>query len=598
MSDERTLLNRRQLLGIFGATLGGAVVGGAANDVDGDGAAGAVMQAGAANMAGLRKVGDGIWHGPLSVRSDVPKEGGNKFIQEDAGANNDRFKVHLYNGGWSPQGFEMPEIATEEANKVKWVPGEITSAELQSIIDDMDSSGGGVVWFRPETDYTLGEIDVKQHVELRGFFTWKSKAETHQVINIEPGANYLFDVRNEAVIRNLKMVGNNSNQDFIRCIDRGRPVFESLRMENTKGYGMKIAGVFNPVFRRIDVADCGYQPNGTNAFALLNPSGSPRNNSGGTYLHMRIGPKIPGTTSDAATPLYIENFGGIHKMYDISPGAGNSAIGSPSYHIASNGANDTILMSNCGFSAGPEDDANLRVDTGSIRMSQCDLNDAQRGLYMTGGTMRITNTSFVESDQENVRQEGGILWMSQCYFNNPSQAGVGSYNQVHCSGNTGRAWFRGCQFNGGGNPQYNLYAPGPASGGGLWLLDNWMRGADTQAVETDGNNTIPHQRGNEGYRTFKAGRNNSAIPIGSGDATGDVTITISPGIDATLNDQHITAGIADAGAQDYVAFVKEIRNTGSGSFDVVVHIDSLSSTSGIVATLIYTVDATRNAAPA
>lgn len=108
-----TRLSRRQVLAIFGAGVGTAVVASGSNDMDGGGpeTGGTSLQAGASNMAGLNRVGERLWKGPNSVRSDVPKEDGNDFIATDAGPNNDQYELYHYSGGsWQRQGFKLREL--------------------------------------------------------------------------------------------------------------------------------------------------------------------------------------------------------------------------------------------------------------------------------------------------------------------------------------------------------------------------------------------------------------------------------------------------------------------------------------------------------
>lgn len=102
---SKYLLTKRDVLKLFGAGTGSAIVAGGAG-LEGDDS-GDRLRMGAANMAELYKVGPGTWKGPLSVRADVPQQDGNDFIQTDAGPNNDQYAFHHYDGGWSKQGWDL-----------------------------------------------------------------------------------------------------------------------------------------------------------------------------------------------------------------------------------------------------------------------------------------------------------------------------------------------------------------------------------------------------------------------------------------------------------------------------------------------------------
>jgi len=112
MADQQ-LLSRRQILALFGAGTGMAIVGAQGQQTQ-PSADGNVL-GGADNMPAPYKVGESTYKGPLSVRSEVPQEDGITFIQTDAG-NNDQFALHHYNGGWGQQGLDVTSLDAEEAN--------------------------------------------------------------------------------------------------------------------------------------------------------------------------------------------------------------------------------------------------------------------------------------------------------------------------------------------------------------------------------------------------------------------------------------------------------------------------------------------------
>lgn len=115
MSDDDKLLTRRQILGFFGASTGAAIVGtGAANLESGDGQGN--LYGGVAEMAEPHKIGENMWKGPLSVRSDIPKQDGNDFIQTDAGPSNNQYAMHHYNGGWSKQGLDAKSVSADKTD--------------------------------------------------------------------------------------------------------------------------------------------------------------------------------------------------------------------------------------------------------------------------------------------------------------------------------------------------------------------------------------------------------------------------------------------------------------------------------------------------
>lgn len=97
-SSDPRLLNRRQVLGLFGLTTGAAIIGSGGETPRLQESGGGNLYGGTSGMASAFKVGPGLWKGPLSTRSEVPKENGNDFVQTDAGPNNDQYKFYHYNG--------------------------------------------------------------------------------------------------------------------------------------------------------------------------------------------------------------------------------------------------------------------------------------------------------------------------------------------------------------------------------------------------------------------------------------------------------------------------------------------------------------------
>lgn len=140
-SDDDKLLSRRQVLGIFGASTGAAIIGGGqANLGSGDGQGN--LYGGAAEMAAPYKIGERMWKGPISVLSEIPEEDGNDFMQTDAGDNNDQYALHHYNGGWSKQGLDTKSVTTEHVGNVTWASSYET---LQAAIDDAAANDNNFV---------------------------------------------------------------------------------------------------------------------------------------------------------------------------------------------------------------------------------------------------------------------------------------------------------------------------------------------------------------------------------------------------------------------------------------------------------------------
>ena len=101
MSDHT--LSRRQLIALLGGgPVAAAIIGEAQTNSNGN------LYGGTANnMPDAKKVGERTWKGPVSVRSTVPEENGNTFIQTDAGPENNQFAFHHYNNGWGKQGLDV-----------------------------------------------------------------------------------------------------------------------------------------------------------------------------------------------------------------------------------------------------------------------------------------------------------------------------------------------------------------------------------------------------------------------------------------------------------------------------------------------------------
>jgi len=98
-------------LAVFGGTAGLGVAGGGQGAISPD--SGGDLVGGGNNMPAPFKVGERTWKGPLSVRSSVPAEDGNTFIQTDAGPSGDLFASHHYNGSWTKKGLEASEATID-----------------------------------------------------------------------------------------------------------------------------------------------------------------------------------------------------------------------------------------------------------------------------------------------------------------------------------------------------------------------------------------------------------------------------------------------------------------------------------------------------
>lgn len=103
-------------------------------------------------------------------------------------------------------------------------------------------------------------------------------------------------------------------------------------------------------------------------------------------------------------------------------------------------------------------------------------------------------------------------------------------------------------------------------------------------------NDILFKNGDGSWRTVDRsadGVESGAIPIGSEGSTGDVTISVSASLRRDPSGEELSARIVSPSVSDWSGYVKSVEGTGWEEFEVTVHIESLSSTSGATADLAW-----------
>lgn len=120
----------------------------------------------------------------------------------------------------------------------------------------------------------------------------------------------------------------------------------------------------------------------------------------------------------------------------------------------------------------------------------------------------------------------------------------------------------------------------------LDVRGNVIKGADTAAIASDPVPTVIRE--NIGYVTEAKGREVDAVPVGVDAATGDVPVTIEHGLAERPDLKDLTdVALAGGSTEDYAATIKEVRNPTATAFDVVVTVDSLSSSTGATVDVVW-----------
>ena len=226
MSDEkRSLLTRRQVMALFGGTgIGAAIV--AEGAVGPESTGGGDIVGGADGMPAPYKVGEMMWKGPLSVRSEVPQEDGVTYIQTDAGDQNDRFKFHHYNGGWGDVGMEGSDLRYESVSLVGQ-NGEATmvdrdpnsdSGGIQAAIDN--ASPGDTLVLKPNTTYDVAGtysdpepiIKIDKSLRLKGFGHSSVIRLEDNVTDTDEGAKIIEVHADDVELLDFTIDGNHQNQ--------------------------------------------------------------------------------------------------------------------------------------------------------------------------------------------------------------------------------------------------------------------------------------------------------------------------------------------------------------------------------------------------